>query len=106
VAFQCLDVFRLILISLGFWSLWARLLRLVQNVSLMARVFGFPNMYVFFFGRALSMATSLVLIFQIRGLLPFSGAFRMIIPLSSSRSVHCSFVASPERIAVSLSSWS
>ena len=50
------------------------------------------------------MPTSFMLIFQMRGVLPFSGAFRMIIRLSSSRSVHFSLVASPDRMAVSLSS--
>ena len=51
------------------------LLRVSQNDALMARVFGFPKMYSFFFLRLPSMPSNLVLIFQIRGLLPFSGLF-------------------------------
>lgn len=51
------------------------------------------------------MAVSLWLVFQMRGLLFFSGSFRMMILLSRSASVHFSLFASPHRMAVSFSSW-
>ena len=59
---------------------------------------------MFRFGSAPSIPVNLTLIFHIRGLLPFSGVFSVISLLSSSKSVHFSLVASPERIAVSFSS--
>jgi len=80
------------------------LLRVSQNDALMARVFGFPNIYWLVFLRLPSIPSSLMLIFQMRGLLPFSGVLRMTTRLSSSRSVQSSFVASPDRIPVSFRS--
>ena len=71
----------------------------------MMRGFGFPKTRSVFFGRALIMLISFVLTFQMRGLLPFSGAFSVIMRLSLSISVQASFAASPDRIPVSLSSW-
>ena len=59
---------------------------------------------MFHLGNAPSIPVSLVLIFHILGLLPFSGVFSVISLLSSSKSVHFSLVASPERMAVSFSS--
>jgi hypothetical protein len=80
------------------------LFRLLQNDTLMQRVFGFPKMYSLVLLRLAIMPRSFMLIFQMRGLLPFSGALRMIMCLSSSRSIHFSFVASPDRTAVSFRS--
>jgi hypothetical protein len=75
-----------------------------QNTERMARVLGFPKTSSVFLGNAFSMLFNLALTFHIRELLPFSGAFNVIMRLSSSMSIHFNLVASPDRIPVSLSS--
>lgn len=55
------------------------------------------------FGRLFSMLMSLLDIFRMRGLLPFSGVI-LIVAFSVSRSVHFSLHASPHLAPVSFSS--
>ena len=79
-------------------------LRMPQYNDRMMRGFGFPKTSSVFFGKAPIMLISFVLTFHMRGLLPFSGAFSVMMRLSLSMSVQASLVASPDRIPVSLSS--
>ena len=67
--------------------------------------FCFPNTLSVFFGRALSIAASLLEILNIRGLPYFSGSFRVSVWFLKSRSVHFRRQASPYRTPVSLRSW-
>jgi len=72
VAFQCLNVWKLIFVSLGFCSFSLTVLRCSQKYVLRYFDCGWKTVSRFF-GSLLIIAISLSLIGSMRGLLPFSG---------------------------------
>ena len=104
MAFQCLSVWNVICSSRGFCSVCASRLRVLRKVVFIA--FREPvNTFGLFLGRAFIISISVVVTFHILGFERFSGWLSVIMFFSRSMSVHCSRFASPERIAVSFSSW-
>jgi len=101
VPFQCLNVWKWILLSLGLFSLVAVLLRSASKVVRKPCFLGW-NTFSLIFGRLFSMAISFVLMGRILLLLPFMAVMYMVLR-STSMSVHFSFAISPILAPVSLS---
>ena len=102
VAFQCLNVWKCICLSLGLFSFTAVLLRSASYVVLSPCLSVWKTL-PFMWGRLFSIAMSFGLIGNILLLLPFS-AVMYIVFRSWSMCVHCSFSISPILAPVSLSS--
>lgn len=101
VAFQCLNVWKCICLSLGLFSLVAVLLRSPSKVTLKLCLLGW-NTLSLILGMLFSIAISLLLIGSILLLLPFS-AVMYIVFLSESMFTHLVFAISPILAPVSLS---
>jgi len=102
VAFQCLNVWKCICLSLGFWSFAAVLLRSFSKHVLMLCL-GVWNTLSLILGRLFSMASSLMLAGNMRLLLPFSAVMYTALR-SWSTCVHFKNSVSPILAPVSLSS--
>jgi len=101
VPFQCLNVWKVIFISLGLFSFSASALRCVLKYSRSMFLRGWKIVGLFL-GKLLIMPMSLLLTGRIRGLLFFSGVM-FSVRLSVSRFIHSRSTSSPIRIPVSLS---
>lgn len=102
VAFQCLNVWNVMCISLGLLSFSAIHFLWLSKLSRNPFLCGVNMLLPCIFGSMLSMPISLSLICSIRGLLPFSGVMLSIL-CGVSRSFHVRRHSSPIRMAVSLS---
>jgi len=102
VALQCLKVWKVMRISLGFPSFLAARFLDAKNADLMlTRVL--LNTRSPFFGNALSILASFRLILNILVVPPFSGSFSVMILRSTSTSIQWTLFASPDLMAVSFS---
>jgi len=99
-------VWKWICLILGFCSCIASLFLCLLNVSAGVSALGLKILLSGLFLSAFSIAISVLDIFNVRALLPFSGQLILICCVLKSMSVHCIEVASPILIPVSYSSCS
>ena len=102
VAFQCRNVWKVILLMRSFLSLHAILFRCCLKV--LVKCLGEQSKgFCFSFGKLLSIAISWLIILSCLGSLPFSGV-TFTVRCSKLKSIHANMNASPQRMPVSLSS--
>jgi hypothetical protein len=105
VAFQCRNVWKVIVFSRGLPSFWAMRFLCVRKFCPTLYWRRFLKMYSPVFVSWFSFVISAAVTLKILGSLPFSGWFNIITLHSKSISVHFKLNASPTLNAVSFSSW-